>query len=407
MPTANIAILGNGTGFSVNVTTMGLSTDLTLKDFVVLKAGVVEPLSNYVKVSATQINYAGVSLVNAPLEFRRMTPTSVITTAQFGTRIRSEDWNNELDRVSRRAEEYALNGVGAGSLVTTSLPQNDAFGVLWSTDIIFPPNRKVVYDKIITLANIASPTFTGVVTLPTVADADSSLKAATTLFVKNNLLTFAPIASPTFTGTPVLPSATVGVTQTAGDNTTKLATTAFVQGLLVSPAFTVSPTAPTQTRNDNTTKLATTAYVNTSNRPYFEATEATGGQSMAHGVFTTFIASTENLDLDNVYNPATGTFTVPTGAGGLYLFTVGMFVTVGNNNMAVNLYVNGVDTKRVVNATNGNGSLVIVTGTGTLRLVAGDVVTARLYHDNTPATARVISANTQINYFTGCRLNIG
>jgi len=38
----------------------------------------------------------------------------------------------------------------------------------------------------------------------------------------------AAIASPTFTGTPTLPTGTIGVTQTAGNNTTALATTAFV-----------------------------------------------------------------------------------------------------------------------------------------------------------------------------------
>ena len=38
----------------------------------------------------------------------------------------------------------------------------------------------------------------------------------------------APLASPTFTGTPSLPTGTTGVTQSAGNNTTALATTAFV-----------------------------------------------------------------------------------------------------------------------------------------------------------------------------------
>jgi len=38
----------------------------------------------------------------------------------------------------------------------------------------------------------------------------------------------APLASPTFTGTPSLPTGTTGFTQTAGNNTTALATTAFV-----------------------------------------------------------------------------------------------------------------------------------------------------------------------------------
>ena len=40
--------------------------------------------------------------------------------------------------------------------------------------------------------------------------------------------TYAPLNSPTFTGTPSLPTGTTGVTQSAGNNTTALATTAFV-----------------------------------------------------------------------------------------------------------------------------------------------------------------------------------
>ena len=40
--------------------------------------------------------------------------------------------------------------------------------------------------------------------------------------------TKADTASPTFTGTPTLPTGTIAVTQTAGNNTTAIATTAFV-----------------------------------------------------------------------------------------------------------------------------------------------------------------------------------
>jgi hypothetical protein len=45
----------------------------------------------------------------------------------------------------------------------------------------------------------------------------------------------ADLASPTFTGTPSLPTGTIAVTQTAGNNTTALATTAFVTAAV--PAF--------------------------------------------------------------------------------------------------------------------------------------------------------------------------
>jgi hypothetical protein len=68
------------------------------------------------------------------------------------------------------------------------------------------------------------------------------------------------LASPAFTGTPSAP------TPTAGDNSTRLATTAFVASQsgfapLASPAFTGVPTAPTASVGTNSTQLATTAYV--------------------------------------------------------------------------------------------------------------------------------------------------
>lgn len=85
----------------------------------------------------------------------------------------------------------------------------------------------------------------------------------------------APLASPAFTGTPSLPTGTTGITQTAADSTTKIATTAFVttadnlKANLASPTFTGTPTLPTgtiattQAANDSTTKIATTAFVTT------------------------------------------------------------------------------------------------------------------------------------------------
>lgn len=79
-------------------------------------------------------------------------------------------------------------------------------------------------------APLLSPTFTGVPLSTTPADADNSTKIATTAFVKNQSYlttttassTYAPIASPTFTGVPAAPTAAVTT------NTTQIATTAFV-----------------------------------------------------------------------------------------------------------------------------------------------------------------------------------
>lgn len=72
------------------------------------------------------------------------------------------------------------------------------------------------------LARLASPTLSGAPTAPTPAPGDNTTKIATTAFVTTAIAGFAPLASPTFTGTPAAP------TPSGGDNTTKLATTAFV-----------------------------------------------------------------------------------------------------------------------------------------------------------------------------------
>lgn len=83
-------------------------------------------------------------------------------------------------------------------------------------------------------------------------------------------LTSATINTPTLSGGTITGSAidstTTGVTQAAGDNTTKLATTAYVVSYaapLVSPALTGTPTAPTAAFGTNTTQVATTAFVAT------------------------------------------------------------------------------------------------------------------------------------------------
>jgi hypothetical protein len=68
----------------------------------------------------------------------------------------------------------------------------------------------------------------------------------------------APLSSPSFSGTVTAPTAAFG------DNSTKVATTAFVMANaagLSSPAFTGTPTAPTSADDTNTTQIATTAFV--------------------------------------------------------------------------------------------------------------------------------------------------
>lgn len=86
-------------------------------------------------------------------------------------------------------------------------------------------------------APLASPALTGTPTSQTPSTDDNSTKIATTAYVKNNLGNYATLNGATFTG------AVNGVTPTAGDNSTKLATTAYVQDELAnySPSGTYLP----------------------------------------------------------------------------------------------------------------------------------------------------------------------
>ena len=87
------------------------------------------------------------------------------------------------------------------------------------------PTTEPTYWKEIDFSKFApkdSPSFTGNPTAPTQLNTDNSTKIATTAFVKNVLGGYAPIDSPTFTGTPTAPTPAVG------DNSTKIATTHFV-----------------------------------------------------------------------------------------------------------------------------------------------------------------------------------
>jgi hypothetical protein len=122
-------------------------------------------------------------------------------------------------------------------------------------------------------ANIASPSLTGTPLSTTAAADTNTTQIATTAYVVGQAgsatplvngtaavgtslrfaradhvhptdTTRAAVNSPAFTGTPSLPTGTTAVTQTAGNNTTALATTAFVQAALPVVATTAQINSP-------------------------------------------------------------------------------------------------------------------------------------------------------------------
>jgi hypothetical protein len=80
-------------------------------------------------------------------------------------------------------------------------------------------------------APLNTPAFVGTPTAPTPAINDNSTKIATSAYVQSNLANYAPLFSPALTGTPLAPTATTGT------NNTQIATTAFVQNAFIGLGF--------------------------------------------------------------------------------------------------------------------------------------------------------------------------
>lgn len=113
-------------------------------------------------------------------------------------------------------------------------------------------------------APLVSPAFTGTPTAPTPATADNSTKIATTAWVNNQ-------GFGTGSGGAVTSvfGRTGTVTAGTGDYTVAQVTGAAP---LASPTFTGTPSAPTLASSDNSTKLATTAYVQSQTCPIWFTT---------------------------------------------------------------------------------------------------------------------------------------
>lgn len=150
----------------------------------------------------------------------------------------------------------------------------------WDSVTTIAPSKNAVRDQIETMLTSIS----GLV-IDSIADSDTT-HAPSRNAVFDALALKADLASPTLTGNPTAP------TQSAGNNSTRISTTAYVDAVvsdtiygvgwdtvtgiapsknavydqmelrapLASPALTGNPTAPTQSAGNNSTRIATTAY---------------------------------------------------------------------------------------------------------------------------------------------------
>lgn len=120
--------------------------------------------------------------------------------------------------------------------------------------------------------------------------------------------TKADLASPTFTGTPSLPTGTTGVTQSTSDDSTKLATTAFVQDIALAVKEALYPVGSIYTNATDSTNPGTLLGFGTwsafaagrvmvgfnASNALFDTAEETGGSADAVTVSHTHTGTTDS-----------------------------------------------------------------------------------------------------------------
>jgi hypothetical protein len=234
------------------------------------------------------------------------------------------------------------------------------------------------------------------------------------------LAPYAPLVSPAFTGTPSLPTGTVGITQAANDNTTKLATTAYVVGQAGTATPLINGTAAIGTsllyaRQDHvhptdTTRapLASPTFTGTINGAAEALTgnETIGGTLGVSGVATLSAGATLGNDtfaaIPLTINGATGqTRQIRWQTASVLHWAVGMSITAesGSNvgaDFSINRYSDAgalLDSPLIINRATG---ALTLTGAGTF----GGIVTASAYKVGATAgvscTAGVVSLVTEV-----------
>ena len=212
--TGNAATAAAATALKEN--SANKSIDVTLADATNVKFPTELAVKTYVNNQITTTNATNANLSGMVTSVGNA--TTVVTNANLTGAITSTGNATTLGSFTSSNIATALTDeTGTGSVVLSTAPTlvTPVLGVATATSVngtTIPTSKTLVVttDKLNVLSATTSAELAGVI----------SDETGTGTFVLS--------ASPTFTGTPTLPTGTIGVTQTSGNSTTALATTAFV-----------------------------------------------------------------------------------------------------------------------------------------------------------------------------------
>jgi len=133
-----------------------------------------------------------------------------------------------------------------------------AYGDLKVNNLIYDTGSGDASRSVVSIPLSASPTFTGVVTVPTPAAGDNTTKAATTAFVQTELGDYAALAGATFTGTINGTSLVLSADLTVNGTTTTINTSVLdVEDINITLGKVASPTDTTANNGGFTLKGTT------------------------------------------------------------------------------------------------------------------------------------------------------
>jgi hypothetical protein len=104
MPTQSVFATLSGTTWTLNVAAANLVPDTSIKDFEVYFNSVLQSNVSFTKLTATSIQYNGAAM-NALVEVRRYTDALPFHLVTYRSPILSGDYNNNLEKISRKLEE--------------------------------------------------------------------------------------------------------------------------------------------------------------------------------------------------------------------------------------------------------------------------------------------------------------
>jgi len=432
--TALVSGFRTGTGWTIDVTLCNLSASLAEKDFDPYTNGGINLLSNWTKTSQVLLTYTGVSLAaSTPISIVRRTPIVRVQELVYGSRLNTANYEGELNSLHKMMFDRSIQ---PPILLSPSLIDYLTYvKATWAANVLQAPTARAVTAAIDSaIASAAAPTslavstfltvgttgaFTGALsTASTFQVGSTSQFAGTVNITTGNLVVGAGNLSVTGTGTfsgavgtgALTVTGTLGTSGLATLNTlasgnTAITGTLSTSGLASLDAATVSNTT-TLNGSTNTlttapnqltavgTEMVNASWVRKSIRPYIRAFAA-GTQTVANNTVATMLFATETHDTDS--NFASGIFTVPAGAGGLYLVDAFLEFTLGCTNITLRFNINGVTYRNTAPIASSANNQFRAETCRKIYLAAADTLIIEAYQTNTGSADRTIAAASMVD----------